>query len=335
MIHSTTLTRLSRQDDAEAISALMNHSLQPRGISVKVKINQGHLKILLEGSAIPNQKQLIPYISQKLAQIELQQPVEQIYLYGRKIGHKTADWVAVIEPSSLSADFRSPGLKGKSIPRVQPLPNIINIIETAEAPSPPALASEPISENTLMDRIWSNVSTIPDLRYAELELEVTDLLITLEASSDGHFSALAQKIKHALADIEIGPLKRVRLYRRNPKTQRSLPVYETWLKVPENAQLFQPYSHSRPTPSSKIEATESSLRLPKSDNRRLPQHQFRRLLILLPIFVGFAGVIWQFLTQFPLFSALSSALGFWGVAFTLLTFGILTLILLPLLRSRL
>jgi len=72
--------------NAEAIAALMNRSLQPKGITVvRAAFKDGCLQILLESAQVPNQQALVAFVNQGLTRLEAAS-IKQTY--GRQTGEE-------------------------------------------------------------------------------------------------------------------------------------------------------------------------------------------------------------------------------------------------------
>ncbi|HEY9664686.1 MAG TPA: hypothetical protein V6C65_40115, partial [Allocoleopsis sp.] len=57
-----TPIELAKQGNPHAIATLINHQLQPKGITVKVTFHKGCLNIMLESLEIPDQSISVSFI---------------------------------------------------------------------------------------------------------------------------------------------------------------------------------------------------------------------------------------------------------------------------------
>jgi uncharacterized protein (DUF697 family) len=87
----TNLLALAKQGDANAIAALMNRSLQPKGITAKVSRKDSFLQVMLEAASVPNQQALANLVHQGIVKLE-PNSINQIRVYGRKVGEDFPDW---------------------------------------------------------------------------------------------------------------------------------------------------------------------------------------------------------------------------------------------------
>ncbi len=90
-LQQPSLTTLAKQGDFAAIAALMNRALQPKGIVVRVAHQNGHLRVLLEGQTIPDQKVLAPYVYKGISTLQIPK-LHTLGILGRVHGTSTSAW---------------------------------------------------------------------------------------------------------------------------------------------------------------------------------------------------------------------------------------------------
>lgn len=90
MSESNLLT-LAKQGNANAIAAMLNKSLQPKGIMAKAGVKDNCLQILLESEQIPNQKAMVSYIRKGLINIGVES-IKTVKVYGRQKGVESPAW---------------------------------------------------------------------------------------------------------------------------------------------------------------------------------------------------------------------------------------------------
>jgi len=78
---------LAKQGNVKAIAALMNRSLQPKGITVVKATLDGCLEILLESAQVPNQQTLAAFVRQRIIRLRAA-PIKQVKLYVRQTGEE-------------------------------------------------------------------------------------------------------------------------------------------------------------------------------------------------------------------------------------------------------
>jgi hypothetical protein len=86
---------LAQQGDAKAISALVNRSLKPQGITAKVICQDAQMKILLESLDIPDKENLTQYLIQGLSKIGVS--IRYLEIYGKRDGQKDYAWTKAFQ----------------------------------------------------------------------------------------------------------------------------------------------------------------------------------------------------------------------------------------------
>ncbi|NJL45345.1 MAG: hypothetical protein HC922_05580, partial [Leptolyngbyaceae cyanobacterium SM2_3_12] len=99
--------QLARQGNPEAIAALMNRHLEAKGILAQVNQQGSALQIVLEAAQIPNQAELVAYVSKGITGLELSS-IRLLSISGKQSG--TGGWAWTEEVLLHSpAEFSSPG----------------------------------------------------------------------------------------------------------------------------------------------------------------------------------------------------------------------------------
>lgn len=104
---------LARQGDPGAISTLINHSLNPRGITARIGWNNQCLGILLESSPVPDQEEMIAFIRQNLANLQ-PESIRLVKVCGYQPGQSLPTWYEEIEMEGIAAlvpqEYSTPSL---------------------------------------------------------------------------------------------------------------------------------------------------------------------------------------------------------------------------------
>jgi hypothetical protein len=87
---SPEILGLAKQGDPMAIATLMNQVTQPKGISVRVKHQDGCLHLLFEGEQIPKQQTAVTFVRSSLNILNL--PLNSVMVYGRQQGSHHTSW---------------------------------------------------------------------------------------------------------------------------------------------------------------------------------------------------------------------------------------------------
>lgn len=90
------LLELAQKGDSNAIAALMNQTLQPKGISAMVKQKDGCLQVLLKSEQPMVQKALVGFITQGITKLNLE-ATNSIAIYARKDGQTSTDWAERVQ----------------------------------------------------------------------------------------------------------------------------------------------------------------------------------------------------------------------------------------------
>ncbi len=84
--------QLAKRGDPKAIAALMNRSLQSKGISVTAFIQKSRLNIFLESAEVPPEEVLIAIIRKGLNNLHIE-TIQTVRVHGKQIGSDLPSWV--------------------------------------------------------------------------------------------------------------------------------------------------------------------------------------------------------------------------------------------------
>jgi hypothetical protein len=98
---------LAKQGDPKAIAALLNRSLQPKGITAKAALNDGCLQIMLEAAQVPEQQSLVAFVHKGITTLN-SDFIETVKVFGRKAGENSPAWKQDLVLRS-NPDFGLPG----------------------------------------------------------------------------------------------------------------------------------------------------------------------------------------------------------------------------------
>lgn len=93
---------LAKQDEIRAIVTLLNHALNPKGITARVGWNHDCLGILVEAVPIPDQAEMVALIRECLATLNLE-AIKLVKVCGYQPGHSLPAWYEEIELDDVSA----------------------------------------------------------------------------------------------------------------------------------------------------------------------------------------------------------------------------------------
>ncbi|HBB31628.1 MAG TPA: hypothetical protein DDZ80_15845 [Cyanobacteria bacterium UBA8803] len=104
-----SLKELARQGNPKAIAAVLNRSLQPKGITVKAILDQRCLQLMLISAQVPA-IELVRVIRDGLSRLGIES-IEQVKIYGKQAGEDIPDWhqeFELIPPSLATETFAEP-----------------------------------------------------------------------------------------------------------------------------------------------------------------------------------------------------------------------------------
>lgn len=96
------LLEQSRQGDPEAIAALIDRSLQPKGIRTQAEIDEDCLHLFLEADQAPPQAQLVPFIRNGLTSLGVES-IRMVRIYGRQKGQRQPIWQEAVDLNPANA----------------------------------------------------------------------------------------------------------------------------------------------------------------------------------------------------------------------------------------
>jgi hypothetical protein len=85
------LLELAKQGDAKAIASLINHQLQPKGITAKVILQEACLQVMLESTQVLNQQALVTFVHNGITKLGAAS-IKEVKIYGRKKGEDLPNW---------------------------------------------------------------------------------------------------------------------------------------------------------------------------------------------------------------------------------------------------
>lgn len=142
---NSNILGLAKQGDPAAIAAMLNHSLQPKGVSAKAAVKDGSLQIMLEAAQVPDRDALVDFVHQGIKKIN-SDSISSVRVYGRKIGDNTPAWKQDIFIDSPIDDFSSPNFNQEP-----EMPADEEEMEEVGMEEPPAKAKK--ADNSLLKKL--------------------------------------------------------------------------------------------------------------------------------------------------------------------------------------
>ncbi len=92
----SNLQKQAKQGNPQAIATLLNNTLQPKGITAEVSLNQNCLQIIVEANQVPSQDKLVAFLSKAISNLGISS-VHKLKIYGQKTGDDFPDWSEEID----------------------------------------------------------------------------------------------------------------------------------------------------------------------------------------------------------------------------------------------
>jgi hypothetical protein len=118
------LIEQARQGDPDAIAALMNKSLQPKGMTATVERYGDRLEVLLEAERVPNRQALTAFVEKGISNLGIQ-VIQSIKVSGRESGAAFSTWTEELhlsetptpefEPEVPAEPAMTPGLEPNTV----------------------------------------------------------------------------------------------------------------------------------------------------------------------------------------------------------------------------
>jgi hypothetical protein len=208
MVQTANLRQLAQQGYPQAIATLINHKLQPTGITAKVVIKEQTLKILLEGSVVPDQATLTAFVLKGVTSLQIQ-TVNRLQVFGKSMDQAKPTWTQVYPLNSISAE--SEVARRNSARKVDP----ISVQEKSEAAE--ALSSSSSEEiEALLNRVIADEQiTIKATQEDKLLKIIVETNKVLEGQS------FASKIYQELKTVDLSKFETLSVYKQKLKGSHS------------------------------------------------------------------------------------------------------------------
>lgn len=86
-----SILELAKQGDAQAIAALINRTLQPKGITAKASLKNNCLRVILEAEEVPDQKSTTAFIQRGVQGLGVA-AITKIQVFGIQSGEEVPAW---------------------------------------------------------------------------------------------------------------------------------------------------------------------------------------------------------------------------------------------------
>jgi hypothetical protein len=220
------LLEQAKQGDPQAIAALMNNALQPKGMTAYVERQGDHLNVVLKADRIPNRQSLTDFVERGIQTLDIPS-IKTVRVAGQQIGAASPAWEqdlffesflpgfdeSIQELSQVQAELSDPSPQPPFDPQRQELESRLESLWTEQSDeSARDFLAELMTEEEPQDsaqQFESFLSEQADDRFQSHEqeglwiepVEDPDLLTELEL--DDARSALSEQIEAALQQADL------------------------------------------------------------------------------------------------------------------------------------
>jgi hypothetical protein len=211
--HSPIL-ELAKQGNLAAITALLNRSLQAKGVQAKVVLQERCLKVMLEAANIPDQQIFASYVFRGISSLSIPS-VDTLQVYGRPVGEKKPSWTEAfhLEQTSSSIDVTSSVTSAVSNPidRADDLDKITPVEQSNTA------LADPYGAN--LTKIETILNQVMHDQSITIQVEMRDELLKITAKTDQMLDSqiFTQLIQQELKNIDLTGFKTISLYKQKMK----------------------------------------------------------------------------------------------------------------------
>lgn len=98
---------LAKQGNPNAIAALINRNLKPKGVTAKVSRKDDCLRVMLESNEVPNQNSLVEFIRSGVLKLDVS-GINTLQIFGRQEGDDVPVWSQTISLKTSSSINQQP-----------------------------------------------------------------------------------------------------------------------------------------------------------------------------------------------------------------------------------
>lgn len=211
------ITELAKQGDLEAIDTLFNQWLRSSGITSKVNLKNGCLRVMLEATQFPDRSALVAQILENVRQLRIQN-CSQLKISGREPGDEFPDWQQVFD---LSQSSELPMTENSQIPAE--LEMCISELSVGPIKEPTQ------SQSSLLELARTGdvkaITGVMNYLLQSKELRVTTnikgecLLVVLQGERIPDQEQSITYLRKVLDEVKLNTIKKVKVYaRRNGST---------------------------------------------------------------------------------------------------------------------
>ncbi|MBD2019470.1 hypothetical protein H6F43_04625, partial [Leptolyngbya sp. FACHB-36] len=262
------------QGNAHAIAALMNRSLQPKGITARVMAQDGAVRVMLESISVPDQQMFAAFTHRGMVNLGLSN-LRSLHVYGRLAGTTVPAWMQVYAFGSARAEVSS-ATESVPAPSSQALD-----YQASDRPVPvPAEDENSAISNRLNAALGSETLTFEASRDNTILKVITKTNQILEADT------FAKSIRETLTELNLAGITTIEVYKQKTKGNSCYKIKE--LVLTEPTPVVEPLNHS-----TRSQTLNQTVNKPK----RKGINQIRRNLTIGFFVVASVFVIWYTLSK--------------------------------------
>jgi len=125
---------LAKQGDSNAIAALINRNLKPKGITAKVSRKDDCLRVMLESAKVPNQDSLVEFIRSGVLKLEVA-GINTLQIFGREVGDDVPIWSQTINLKTPPASVSQQPMSEPQSPRPHDTQSPVSSLQSNKSPA--------------------------------------------------------------------------------------------------------------------------------------------------------------------------------------------------------
>jgi hypothetical protein len=204
------ILELAKQGNVEAITALLNRSLQAKEIQAKVVLQERCLKVMLEAPNIPDQQIFASYVFRGISSLSIPS-VDTLQVYGRAVGEKKPSWTKAFHLEQTSSSIDVTSAVSNPIDRADDLDKITPVEQINSA-----LAD---SHGVNLTQIETILNQVTHDQSIKIQVEMRDDLLKITAKTDQVLDSqtFTQLIQQELKKIDLIGIQTISIYKQKIK----------------------------------------------------------------------------------------------------------------------
>ncbi len=195
------LQQLAKQGNPKAIAALLNRSLQAKGITAKAAVKNGCLQIMLEAAKVPPKQPYLDSLRKGLTNL-MPTAIQKVRVYGKHAGEDVPEW---LEEFDLS---------------VQPIQDLSELARQGDMKA----------INTLINQ-WIQ----PHGVAAKVRMKIDSLQVMLESAEIPNQQAMVELLNTEVSKLGISSVKTIKLFGK--QTDEDFPDWHQEINLDSKSEI--------------------------------------------------------------------------------------------------